>query len=235
MPCRRLKVWKQLTKMYKKILFWLILAGILFLVPITVLHNTPLSIALKYHASTTNFLQRLLGLAIYILLFSQILITEYIEKLKKWLGSSIYNFSIWQGILICILVLIHPLMFLLYRHFNGNGTDPFFIFTDVCGFCQTKMDFYYTLGRFAFWIFSVGIIAWIFKSSIPFLKKDWKSFNVISFVVFLLSGIHGFLTGMDFTTKPFYYFAIISYLVVLYIVVRKLPHLIASYKNWLKS
>jgi hypothetical protein len=97
------------------------------------------------------------------------------------------------------------------------------------------MDFYYTLVRFAFLIFSVGVTAWIFKSSIPFLKKNWKSFNVISFVVFLLAGIHGFLTGTDFATKPFYYFAIISYLVVLYIIARKLPRLIASYKNWLKS
>jgi predicted ferric reductase len=221
--------------MYKKIIFFLILIGIFCLVPITVLHNVDLSVALKYHATTTDFLQRLLGLAIFVLLFWQIMIGKYMDKLKKWLGVWIYNFHIWEGIFIYVLVFLHPLMFLLFRHFSGAGTDPVFVYLGFCGYCQTKIDYYYTLGRFAFWLLTIGVFAGLFRASTLFLKKNWKNFRVINYIVFLLAGIHGFLTGTDFSTKPFFYFAILAYLIVIYIIFRKAPNLLSTYNKWLNS
>jgi predicted ferric reductase len=211
------------------------LIGTLFLVPLAVLHNIALSVALKYHASETDFLQRLLGLAIYILLFWQIIVVEYMGKFKKWLGGWIGSLQIWEGILIYFLIFLHPLMFLLFRHFSGTGTDPIFVFLDFCGYCQTRTDFYWTLGRLAFWILTAGVVVWLFKSSIPFLKKSWKSFSIVNYFVFLLAGIHGYLSGTDFTTRPFFYFAVVAYIWVFYIVIQKLPSVFSAYKKWLNS
>jgi len=136
---------------------------------------------------------------------------------------------------IYFLVLMHPLMYLAFRHFAGAGTDPIFVYLGLCLFCQTKLDFYYTLGRIAFWLLTVGIFASLFRASTPFLKKNWKNFNALNYVAFLIAGIHGFLLGTDFMTPPFYYFAIIAYLLVIFTIIHKLPGLLLDYKTWLNS
>jgi hypothetical protein len=214
--------------MIKKIIFLLIFILTLCLIPVVILHNVSLPVVLKERSLIINLAQRILGLTIFILLFWQIIIGEFIDKLKNLLGNWIISFHLWEGISIYVLAILHPLMFLLFRHFTGAGTDPVFVFLGYCGYCQTNLDFYYTLGRFAFLFLTVGAVVWV-------LKKNWQKFCALNYVVFLIAGTHGFLLGIDFTTRPFFCFSIVSSIVVLLLIVLHIPKFIASYKKWLNG
>jgi predicted ferric reductase len=221
--------------MKNKIIFWAILIVLLGLVPWTVLQNINIAAVLKYPTAMFSLIQRLLGLFAFVLMFWQIMLGTYMGKLTDKLGGWVFNFHVLEGIVIFSLVLLHPLAFLFFRHFSGAGTDPVFVYLGFCLFCQTKLDFYYTLGRIAFWLLTVGVFAGLFRAATPYLRVNWLKFHIITYVVFLISGIHGFLLGTDFLSPPFFYFAIAASLLVLYTIVRKLPNLLVSYKKWLNS
>jgi DMSO/TMAO reductase YedYZ heme-binding membrane subunit len=168
-------------------------------------------------------------------MFWQIMIGAYMEKITKKLGNWVFDFHVREGIIIYSLAVLHPLAFLLVNHFSGAGTDPIGIFLGVCLLCDPKYEYFYTLGRIAFWLLTIGVFAGFYRSATPFMKKNWRKFHVINYAVFLIAGVHGFFVGQDFKSKPFFYFAIIAYLLVIYTIVRKIPSLISSYKKWISS
>lgn len=157
------------------------------------------------------------------------------KKLEEKLGEWVFNFHIREGIVIYSLAVLHPLAFLLANHFSGVGTDPVGVFLGVCLFCDPKYEYFYTLGRVAFWLLTIGVFAGLYMSASPFMKRNWKKFHVINYVVFLLAGVHGYFSGPDVASKPFFYFAIIAYVLVIYTIVRKIASLIASYRKWISS
>jgi hypothetical protein len=217
-----------------KIIFWAILIGLLSLVPLTILQNIAPPV-LKYPASISNLIQRILGLTIFILMFWQIMLGAYMEKWTEKLGGWVLNFHIREGIIIYSLVILHPLVFVLFRHFSGQGTDPVFVYLGFCVFCQTQLDLYYTLGRTAFWLLTIGVLAGLFRASTPFMRVNWKKFHVVNYAVFLIVGIHGLSLGTDFRSMPFFAFAILAYLLVLFTIIRKIPNVFSTFKNWLNG
>jgi DMSO/TMAO reductase YedYZ heme-binding membrane subunit len=91
------------------------------------------------------------------------------------------------------------------------------------------------LGIVSFWLLTITVLAAEFKKANPWMRANWRKLHVLNYLVFLIVGLHGFLIGTDFKIQPFYSFAIVAYLSVLYTVVRKLPLLLSTYKNWLKG
>ena len=226
---------KTTSVMKNKLIFLGIMIATLVLVPATILPSVNLAFTLKHLPSILNLLQRFIGLILFVLVFWQIMLGAYMEKLYEKFGNWIFDFHVWEGITIYLLAIVHPLIFLTYRHYTGVGTDPVFVFLGFCGYCQTNLDFYYTLGRIGFWLLTIAVFAGLFRSSTTFLKKNWRKFHVINYLVFIGIGIHGFLLGSDFSFPPFIYFAILASLLVLYTVLRKLPNLIFSYRKWINS
>jgi predicted ferric reductase len=156
--------------------------------------------------------------------------------MERWInkfGGWVFNFHVFNGIVIYTLAILHPLAFLLSRHFIGAGLDPIFVFLGFCFYCQTKLDLYYTLGRIAFWLITIGVLAGFLRKSTPFMRFNWRKFHILNYVAFLIIGVHGYLLGTDFLTQPFFTFSIIAYLLVIYTIVRKLPNLILFCKKWL--
>jgi sulfoxide reductase heme-binding subunit YedZ len=220
----------------KKFVFWLIWVGTLFLIPVTVLKVTSLPMALTNRIIEANLIQRIFGLAAFILLFFQVILGAFMSFWKEKLGTWIFKFHIRQGIGIYTLVLLHPIFLGLANHFSGHGFDPFFIFTDVCVLCHTFLDFYYTLGRVAFWILTLVVFAGLFQVANPWLRKNWQKLHVLNYVVFLIVGLHGFFLGTDFRIQPFFAMAVVIYVIILAIVIFvELPRLHKNFVAWLRS
>lgn len=221
--------------MKNKLIFWAILIVLLSIVPLTILQNVSLSVVLKYPAEIANLAIRFLGLTAFVLLFWQIMLAANIEKWINKFGGWIFNCHIINGIVIYSVVSLHLLALTFFRYFLGIGMDPIFVFLGFCFYCQTKIDFYYTLGRITFWLLTVGVLAGFFRSLNPFMRANWRKFHVVNYVVFIFVGIHGYLVGTDYMTQPFFYFSIIANFLVLYTIVRKLPNLLSTYKKWINS
>ena len=156
------------------------------------------------------------------MLFAQIMLGAFLPRLTEKFGGWLFKFHIFQGLTIYGLVLAHILAFALSDYFANRGVDPFYIVTDFCLLCGTSREFYLTLGRLSFWLITVSVFAGFFRTATPFMRVYWRKFHILNYLLFLLIGIHGFFLGTDFTSMPFFAFAIVAYIVVLVVIVMKL-------------
>jgi methionine sulfoxide reductase heme-binding subunit len=220
----------------KKFIFFAILILLLLLVPITALRVTPLSLVLKNSATLTNYIQRDLGLFAFTLMFVQILLGAFMDKLQEKIGGWIFNFHVFEGGLVYTLALVHPLFLILFNHYVGIGWDPYRVFINVCLLCQTPLLYYYTLGMISFWLLTLAVFGGVFRSASPWLKAHWRKLHIINYIVFLVVGLHGFLIGTDFRYQPFYSFALVAYALVAGVVIFiELPRLYKNFRDWLKD
>lgn len=197
---------------------------------------TPLSLAFRTPAIFANFVQRELGLLVFILLFVQVVLGVFMIKISEKLGGWVFNFHVFEGILAYLLAFLHPIFFLLSNYFSGGRFDPYVAFINVCLICRTPTDYYQTIGRISFWLLSIAFFAALFRKTIPWLKTNWRKFHVLNYLVFLLVGAHGFLIGTDFRSRPFFTFAILAYLIVLSMVTFiELPRLYKNFRNWVRN
>lgn len=217
-----------------KIVFYLIFFALLALVPLTILNLTPISIATPYLVARLAL--RMLGLTAFILLFVQIILGLYMEKFVNKLGPWIFNFHVIEGISAYIIIFFHPIIYAVSNHLLGKPLDPIGIFLGFCLLCKPKLELYYTFGRIGFWLLTVGVTAGLLRKITPWLRANWRNFHELNYVAFLIISFHGFFGGTDFRIQPFYSFAIISYVIILYIVLfKKLPVLLRNYLRWIKS
>ncbi len=217
--------------MKNKLIFWGIFIALLSIVPLTILPGVNLPVVLKFPAGVVGLALRSLGLTAFVLLFFQLMLGAYMERWINKFGGWVFKFHIFNGIAIYTLAILHPLAFLFSRYFLGIGADPIFIFLGFCIYCQTKLDFYYTLGRIAFWLLTIGVLAGFFRNATPFMRFNWRKFHILNYAAFLIIGVHEYLVGTDYMAQPFFAFSIIAYLLVLYTIVRKLPSIILFCKK----
>jgi len=220
----------------KKVIFfagWAIIISLSFL---TLIKVTPISLAFSTPVLLTNYIQRLFGLLLFSMLFTQIVLGAFMDKISEKLGGWIFNFHVIEGILAYILAFSHPILFLLSVYFAGAGLDPYMVFINVCLICNAPSDYFLTLGRVSFWLLSITVFAALFRKANPWMKANWRKFHVLNYLVFLMIGAHGFLLGTDFRYMPFFAFAVLAYVVVLGIVVFiELPRLYKNFRYWIES
>lgn len=222
--------------MNKKIVFFVVWLGLLSVAFFTVLKYLPFSFAIKSPLYTSNLIQRLTGLGLFTLLFFQVVLGAFMDFWKKRLGGWIYNFHIFEGVLIYFLIFLHPVAFYFFNHYAGKGVSLLYVYTNICALCPNKLELYYTLGRVCFWLLNITVLAGLFRAATPFMRKNWRNFHVLNYLVFLVVGIHGLSLGSDFMQMPFFALAIAYYLIVLYIILfKKAPIAVKNYKEWLNS
>lgn len=175
----------------------------LALIPFTVLKVTPLPVAMQYPATITHFIQRILGLTAFTLVFWQIILGSYMVKLTEKLGGWVFKFHITEGIFLYGIIVLHPVSFVFFNYFAGKGIDPFYVFTQVCVLCPNLLEFYYSLGRISFWLLTIAVFVAFFRTATPYFRYYWRRFHVLNYLVFLLIGIHSFGVGTDMGTFPF--------------------------------
>ncbi|KKQ91724.1 MAG: hypothetical protein UU16_C0014G0001 [Candidatus Woesebacteria bacterium GW2011_GWA2_40_7] len=194
------------TNMKNKIIFYIIWLGVLSLVPISLLANTPPVYVLRNSSTIANFVQRFLGLTAFTLLFFQIILGAFMEKWTNKLGGWIFRFHIIEGVIAYILIILHPISFMFFNYFLGRGLDPFYIFTGFCLLCPTRIDFFYTLGRVSFWLLNISVWAGLLRAATPYMRVNWRKFHILNYLVFVLIGIHSIGVGTDVGTPPFSFF-----------------------------
>ena len=171
--------------MSKKTIFYLLWILLLSLGPITVIRNST--------GFSINFVQRIVGLLAFTLLFVQIILGSFMEKLIEKLGGWIFKFHVTEGVIAYLLILVHPLLFTF---------DPFYVFF---GFSSQGAEFYYSFGRSAFWLVTVAVIAGLLRTQ-PWLQNNWRKFHILNYVAFFLIWFHSFKVGTDIGTFPFSFF-----------------------------
>jgi predicted ferric reductase len=220
----------------KKIFFYGVLIVLLLLIPVTLLTVTPPALAFRSPASIANFIQRFFGLTLFTLLFVQLILGAFMDKIEERVGGWVFQFHVIEGVVIYSLALLHPLFFMIFNRYIGSSWNPYFVFVDICLLCKTRVDFYYSLGRISFWLLTITIFAGLFRKATPWLKANWRKLHVLNYVIFLITGLHGFFIGTDFQWQPFYSFAIIAYAIVVGVVVFiEIPRLYKNYINWVRS
>jgi cytochrome b561 len=220
----------------KKVIFLTGLLVIISLTFLTIIQVTPVTLAFSTPVLLANYIQRVLGLLIFSLFFIQIILGAFMDKISRKFGKWIFNFHVFEGILVYILAFLHPISYLLTVYFAGAGFDPYMVFVNACIICKSPNDYFLTLGRVSFWLLSISVSAALFRKATPWLKANWRKFHVLNYFIFLMVGLHGFLLGSDFRVQPFFTFAIVAYAIILGVIVFiEIPRLYKNFRNWLRS
>ena len=210
----------------KKFLFYLVWIIILSVGPITVIKNTPLELLSTNRIILVNFIQRILALTAFTMLFTQIVLGSFMHKWIEKLGAWVLRFHMWEGLTAYVLVILHPLMFFLFNYFIYRSRDIFYIFVDVCILCKPPIEYFYSLGRLSFWLLSLAIAAALLRTATPFLRLHWRKFHALNYLTFLLVWIHSLGVGSDIGARPFSFFHAPALIVVTAILVFKLYGLV---------
>ena len=220
----------------KKIYFFTIWI-ILIVIPVFTLFRVfDPSFVLAYPSRIANFAERGVGLIVFNLLFAQIILGAFIEKLTKKFGQWVFKFHAFNGLLVYSLAFLHAFSYVLIGYFSGHGMDPYVAFINVCLICKTPNDYFLTLGRISFWILTIGVFAAIFRKYNSWFSKNWKSLHIVNYVVFIFVAAHGFLLGSDFKSMPFFAIAAAETLCILIVLAfNKLPQFYKSFRNWVRS
>jgi len=183
--------------------FWLIL---LVLAPLSALSVTPWAFVQDDPGRIINLAQRLIGLWVYILLFIQIILGTFMPRLIKKYGAWIFKFHIFEGVLIFLLIILHPLAFTVFNYLAGKGFDPLYAYIDVCVLCDGITEFFYNFGRIGFWLVTVGVVSGLFRAATPFMRLHWRKFHIVNYVAFFFIWFHSLKLGLDIGTPPFSFF-----------------------------
>lgn len=196
--------------MSKKTIFIIIWLILLSLGPITVIRNTPeLSI---------NFFQRMFGLWAFTLLFIQIILGAFMQKLTEKLGGWVFKFHITEGLFAYALVFSHPLLFAVLNYQTSGVFNPFYVYL---GFSLKDIELFYSFGRSAFWLMTLAVVAALLRTQ-PWLQNNWRKFHILNYFVFFAVWYHSFKVGTDIGTFPFSFFHGPSLIIVLGIVLYRL-------------
>ncbi len=186
--------------------FWFVIWLLIILSgPVTVFLNSPLSSVSSNQLVLINYFQRIFGLLAFSLLFIQIMIGAHMERWVQLVGSKAYKIHITQGLITYAVIFLHPLMQMLID-FKLRGL------VGVALVLLPGVNFYLNLGKIAFVLITIGVIASYFRTK-PFFRRNWRWFHRLNYVAFYAIALHSFSIGTDISSPPFsivYWVAVIS-------------------------
>lgn len=178
--------------------------------PVTLLLNFPLDKIFATQTSTISFFQRLVGLLLFSLIFTQIVIGSNMPKFIELFSGKIFRFHVVEGIVAYSLMILHPILGSL----NGVSLLPVFV----------RYELLYNLGRFAFVLFTLAVFAALLRTQ-PFLTRHWRKFHILNYVAFYLIAIHSYFVGSDTKSLPFVIFWWMAVVVITLLIIKKLLRL----------
>lgn len=183
----------------KKRLFYLLWLFLILSGPITLLNNYPLANIFNNTASVVLFFQRLTALIAFVLLFYQVIMGAYMDKLMQIIGSRIYRLHVVQGIVAFSLVLIHPIFYTInYAFLTGKFRS--FIFPNFSSTLELNINF----GRYALVFLTFAVFASYFRTKYR-LRRNWLKLHILNYVAFVFVSYHAFKVGSDVMSPPFVY------------------------------
>ena len=203
----------------KKAGFWTIWIVIIVVPVITILRNTPMSLVTSSPYKLAVFLQSGLGLIVFSLLFIQIILGTFMDKITKFMGTKIVKFHIINGTFTYFLAFLHPVIYLISIYLAGGRPDPYMAFVNACLICKTPRSYFLSMGIISFWFLTTAFLAAILRKLNPWFKKNWKYLHVLNYIAFILIGVHGFFLGKYFKLEPFFVLSIILYTVIVLLLI----------------
>lgn len=193
------------------ILLWLIavLVG-----PITVLLNTQLNLLSTNSDLLINFIQRMLATIAFALLLSQITLGNNMEWFINKFGPGVFSWHVTEGLTVYGILILHPSMQFL-RDFNNEGLRGAFVYL-----LPFTRQISYDLGKLAFLLLTIAVAAGYFRKS-PLLRRNWRKFHILNYLLFFVVAIHSFLLGTDTKSWPFLGLYIIGIVLVLTISLKR--------------
>lgn len=184
-----------------KVIF-IILYIILLIIPFYTLLINPNGIGdFKTLSSKLFFFQRLFGFYALVLLFVQIIIGAFMLPLRKLYGKNLLMFHATQGIITYAVLFSHPTFYVLLNIQSFGLIKGFFALLPNLG---TLYEYYVTFGKIAFYLFTIGVLAGLFRKK-PLFSKHWRKFHILNYVAFFLALYHSWNIGSDSQTPPFSY------------------------------
>lgn len=148
-----------------------------------------------------NVLQRVFGLSAFFLISAQLMVGNFFEYFVSRYGGWVYKFHTYQGIVGYFLVVLHVLSKILFDYISlGKKLFLNDIFS-FCLLCETKYDFFISLGKLAFLIISLSVIAGKFRSQIE-LRRIWRYIHISNYLLYPIIFIHALKLGTDFFGFP---------------------------------
>jgi len=187
----------------KKVIFILIWLLLIVLSVISPIKEFKFVLASKNQVLLIGLFQRILGLMAFTLLFIQIFLGIFMERLEEKLGKWVFNFHLFNGGLVYLLILLHPAFYMLFLFKIKGVLDPFYIYSGLCVLCTGNLEHFINFGRVALWLITAGIIAAVFRASDQFLKKNWRKFHLLNYFAFFLIAVHAKVLGTDVSITPF--------------------------------
>ena len=138
-----------------------------------------------------------------------------------------------NGILAYTFVFLHPLLLVGYDYLVFGRFDPFYVFVDVCVLCDGLRESLMNLGRIAFYLITLAVIAIKFREFSSWLKTNWRKLHVLNYLAFYFVSVHAINLGTDSKSLWFIVYFVMCQIVVLTSIVRRLKTLnfVAKLKN----
>ena len=204
-----------------KKLFLLIWTLTVLLGPVTLLLNISKIPGPYETLLLINIFQRAVALVAFVMIFWQIVLGSFMQRWIEKYGAWVFKFHITEGAIAYTLIFLHPLSFLLFNYMATKVFDPFYVYTGFCVFCQTQTEFFYSLGRAAFWMVSAAVLAAKLRT-LPWWREYWRKIHVLNYLVFILVAVHSWFVGSDTHNFPFVLFYFFSVPIVIGTVMYKL-------------
>lgn len=209
--------------------FLLLLPG-----PITALKITPLASISNNQILLSNFFQRVAALLAFSMLFVQLILGAFMVRFTEKLGGWAFRFHVLHGAFLYVLIVAHPLLFVLLN-FKAKGIiDPFYVFTQFCVLCSSRQEFWYTFGRLSFWLITLAVVAAKLRKQ-PWWSVHWRKFHILNYITFFLISIHSWFSGTDIMQPPFVIVYFLALFIVSATVIYKLYPLAKKYFQVLRS
>jgi len=160
-----------------------------------------------------NLLQRITG----ILALGLITLQIYLGANRKaiWLHKI-------NGILAYTFVFLHPLLLVFYNYVAFGRFDPLYVFVDACVLCDGVRERLINLGRIAFYLVTIAVIAVKFREFNSWLKVNWRKLHVLNYLAFYFVSFHSIKIGTDSTSSLFLIYFLACQIVVLYSIINRL-------------
>jgi hypothetical protein len=177
-------------KKYFGIIFFVFVCLTAFLVGPYQIYRSPLLVYLHSGGLVQKIIlfRSLTGWLVFGLIIFQLLIGVFIEYWTNIFGKKFVNIHRVVSVFVVLLVIVHPLSFVLINYMVKGAIDPFYVFTDICVLCKNIYETTYTFGRIAFWLIVLIILFKMFTQ-----KKYSKNIFILKILVVVFIVLHIFL------------------------------------------
>lgn len=163
-----------------------------------------------------NF-QRLIGLTAFYLIFVQIITGSFGSYFAKIFGPRFRKFHPTSGVVVLVLVILHPLIFRLIQSLNDNLKVIDIFLPNF----TTSNSTLISIGQIAFYLLLLTAFVAIFRRN-KLIARFWFRIHILNFLVFFLLFYHSYKIGTDTALFPLNFLWPAMAIIIFFIIIFKI-------------